>query len=481
MQKGGIQLSESYISKINEPSDNIAPKKKAFVEFLYHSTCEILSYKTAGGIIIKLTLKDEEGVESPYVLTRSNNPYLEVRELILKIVFINDNKVPYKLQVNRRPFFATTRDKYLHEVNIQIDIFEKSLDTYLEPICPGIAFSDTYYPYDTTDPENNFQKIMEYLIENSIGETQTILLSIKNDTDINKFVIGFIAMEFLTGFETLANYQNQNSMNIDITDSMARYEIARLFKLGYIHGDLHKANLLIDPNYQYFEGIPGRVILIDFGKTFQFDYINLLHHIKEDNLYKASFLSILEDDNISVDDDGVPERIFYKWIIKQNETEENETLKHLSESRERQKKLFEHLSESRERQKKLFEQHLAVCDNLESSNNVKFTGGVDTLVLPSQVSSFELPMKPETQENKHPKIEIKKMEQKNVFSILDPEKKFKKTYIKNYIATEKEYNKQILEYINLKLKSKKSKSKGGKYKTRKYNNKKKEKHKKKKK
>jgi signal peptidase I len=37
--------------------------------------------------------------------------------------------------------------------------------------------------------------------------------------------------------------------------------------LGYVHGDIHLGNLIINPTYRYFHGYQGVVKLIDFGRT----------------------------------------------------------------------------------------------------------------------------------------------------------------------------------------------------------------------
>jgi hypothetical protein len=50
---------------------------------------------------------------------------------------------------------------------------------------------------------------------------------------------------------------------------MAMYEIARLYGLGFIHGDIHMSNIIFSPRYEhYFLGRTGRAFIIDFGRTF---------------------------------------------------------------------------------------------------------------------------------------------------------------------------------------------------------------------
>jgi serine/threonine protein kinase len=56
---------------------------------------------------------------------------------------------------------------------------------------------------------------------------------------------------------------------------LALFELHRLHKLGFIHGDLHKNNILIDPNGHYFDDSfidMGITFPIIFGKSFIIDF-----------------------------------------------------------------------------------------------------------------------------------------------------------------------------------------------------------------
>lgn len=580
MKKGGIKIDETVLANLREnedPNEQLTDDPKilnddelvaemvAFNYFLKNSVCEVLSYKTSGGLILKLKLND--GVESPYVLTRSNYPDSKVKELLLKIVFIqqDDYQDPFKIILNGKQitrFHKVDKDHFLYETQIQNYIFWNSLDEYLEPICPGVVFSQVYDPPNSDKTKYFSKKIIQRLLsqreeyEKKVSEIETAkymseiedfrvklqelrhsrkymspaeLPQIKkddadfqsveeqyvNDESVNdhydgdltikilnnilhqktnfnmmdyldKFAIGFIAMECLTGFETLYDYQqrlrlqkdeNQITMTeyenrITMTDSMARYEIARLYnvgnkfgheggeKIGFIHGDLHKDNLLIDPTYQYFDGIPGRVILIDFGKTTKIN--NSIAPINPDNsnLYEASIQSMKKDEWYYKDLPHEP----YLWLPVDDVDAENGRLKYLSENRERQKEAFK--------------EHIIHCNNV-SGETQNLGGDITSHLIYPQIT-----MKPEIEYKelnprikKTPNIMISDLdeesnsdeEQKNIFGILDPTNKFTTNYIDNYIATETEDNKQILEDIESKLKSK---SKGGKYKPKRHKSKK---------
>jgi hypothetical protein len=91
MQKGGVSIIEGY--------DN---NNTALYFFLENSTCNILTYKSRGGIIFKLTLN--ENIISPYIVNRSNIPNTPLNEILIKIVFIDDAKPNKKKKKKKRIF-----------------------------------------------------------------------------------------------------------------------------------------------------------------------------------------------------------------------------------------------------------------------------------------------------------------------------------------------------------------------------------------
>jgi len=177
----------------------------------------------------------------------------------------------------------TSIDEFRNEVNTQITIFRTSLDVYLEPICPAIVYADIFRSYNNHDLIN----ILDILELKSINEGNNMPISyfrmIKHLCLTQQFHIGIIAMESFTNTVTLGEIANNPALNIPQADiikykCMALYEICRLFNIGYLHGDPHMDNILIDVNYNYFNGTVigygligsghGRAILIDFGSTF---------------------------------------------------------------------------------------------------------------------------------------------------------------------------------------------------------------------
>jgi len=291
MQKGGVSIIEGY--------DN----NTALYFFLENSTCNILTYKSRGGIIFKLTLN--EYITSPYIVNRSVSINTPLNEILIKIVFIDDTKPDkeknifqlFNFQLFNKEGFQitelnnTTSSEFLSEIKIQSDIYGKSFDYYFEPICPGILFSSIYDIHN-----NNLSYLLNLLKEKKNDDTTEyillyILSYIENIKDIKENIyrynikIGIIIMEYMSGYITLHDYINNPNTSENKKQNakyMAMYEIARLFNLGYIHGDLNMGNLVINPTYTYFDKIPGRVILIDFGSAFEHNIPKLESY---ENLY----------------------------------------------------------------------------------------------------------------------------------------------------------------------------------------------------
>ena len=375
---------------------------------------------------------------------------------------------------------------------MQIDIFEKTLDEFLEPICPGIPFWSIY--------DHKYFKIFINFLLNNCDDvlTKNILTKIRDKEYLNEFKIGVIAMECLTGFQTLGSYletlpwyeQWYEQGKHRVAESMARFEIARLYELGYIHGDLNQGNLLIHPNYQYFDGRPGRVMLIDFGSTFKpMDICSnlVLPPINADNsnLYVASEQSSLltspvydEEGRI---DTGKKSLAYmhpaFQWVTASRIGVPYRDEERIKEENTRLRELFQ----ARERLKAKFTSHVQgnvvvvqVPDNNEEIKNEEIEGGVK----PPSLDEF---MKLQKEDNKSlpEKTEYSEKDliyEKNIFSILDPEKRFNEEYIKNYIETEKKHNNDILENVDKEiiplflenLENTENKKTGGKYKTKKY-------------
>jgi len=294
IQKGGVIILHGKTSE------------EAFNYFIEYSKVEIFDKSGNGGFIFKLTFPESEmwssGIMSPYITGRGITLETPVQKLLLKICLIQPE---IELKKNPNSYLMGKQiikeNNFNNEILTQIDIFNKS-NIFLEPICPSIVFS----VIKSIPEEINF--FLDLLSSKSDNETiKKRILEIKNGILINNLRIGIIAMEFLDGFKTLDNSitRNEDQDDIDkITRTqniyfMAMFEITRLYKLGYIHNDLHEQNILFNSSYPYFVTDPssmfiGRAMIIDFGNTFP--HSKTLTDIDNERLYTTTIIPSITTD-----------------------------------------------------------------------------------------------------------------------------------------------------------------------------------------
>ena len=252
MQFGGIKRINGYEDK---------PSHEAYEYFYENSTLSLVTYDTKGGILLKLNYTGRD--PPPYILTRSNYQNQYVTEIILKLVFsyIDDYERPRDMVMpNGNTIQFQGEKEFINEVKTQEDIFTRSLDDYLEPICPSIIFFQRI-TNDVTLSDENF--ILEYITE-LINKTQDprlreALLNINQKYNLEQNIINqhinkrireenarknqdgkledevtapisldMIAMEMITDTIKLPSRGPPN-----ISDYLALYELFRLYKFNY--------------------------------------------------------------------------------------------------------------------------------------------------------------------------------------------------------------------------------------------------------
>lgn len=110
---------------------------------------------------------------------------------------------------------------------------------------------DTFYSYYMKHQKHMIEKYPMYYDEKGVFNNVQVGKNALESPEYKDFV------EYYNTYET----QMQTYLNFAV------YELVRLGSLGYIHGDSHMNNILIHPTIPYFEGVPGRAMLIDFGRT----------------------------------------------------------------------------------------------------------------------------------------------------------------------------------------------------------------------
>ena len=276
--KGGLFINPNNVENI-------------VINYLENSDIRILS-RGAYGITFKTSLR--QNIPEYFLnLDVGNNFKQNVRELVVKLCVINVNndekteKKYYKEQkyeklntINQRTrqfikdrlnISPINRDEFIEEVNIQTDIYLKTV-TYLQPLCPGIAYTNI---------------IIDNRIDNtgtSINEKILKLLRIPiNNTIIYGIIVMELAKDYNTMHSILTKLDEQNPQPKEIRDYRFNIILIGFFMLiqlaletGYTHGDFHNGNMMVNENYDtYFYNTPIRMLIIDFGRTIKIPQLQM--------------------------------------------------------------------------------------------------------------------------------------------------------------------------------------------------------------
>jgi len=304
--KGGVRVRTAY----NNPG-------KAFDYFIQNSTFKILTDNSISCITLLASLKT--GINSPYAEIRTKLYNQNVNNILIKF-FIwgdytgNQKKMIKDCRLREKEIYDSnielTRSYEIeNEVNIQKDLFFRSLeDDFLEPICPAILLS---HSNKLSDVQKNFLK--EHISKNFIERPADPNRPNKQlDAEIMEalftYDISIIVMEYMTGYSTGYSVLDKFEKNQDLTSmkkyaNIAFYKLDKLHHYGYSHNDYHTGNFMIDLFYDYFLGVPGNSIIIDFGRAKQiqqnFNRLQLLSDEAQSSGFQLqnNILDILDEIN----------------------------------------------------------------------------------------------------------------------------------------------------------------------------------------
>ena len=244
--------------------------KDVFDEFLTNS---VISYVGAGSS--GLGLLSANTINDSYKILTTNNENVVCSKIFIKLVPIT---APYK-KINFRlslpgiytaSISSSTEFEFWNEVNIQTHIY-KETNEGLEPVCPPIVYSESLdndksmellnklflLPYSSYDHDMSTDPMFE------------LYNRYKGDPTLK---LGIIGMGFTEGYNSLFSMFRNNHPNITQYFDLAIYELLRLYAVGYIHGDISLANIMINTDYNYTGTNSGRAMLIDFGMAFDHEY-----------------------------------------------------------------------------------------------------------------------------------------------------------------------------------------------------------------
>jgi len=334
---------------------------------------EKITHVTRGGGGIIMSLNKINDSHYPFVINRSNYANRNINSLLLKFVFITETESVFE------DYNTSTKDEFLHELEMQRGIFQASSDRYLEPLVPQLLFAAIYGRGD------NPYHFLSDLLENKIrrggmsedaNTIQTLEYIIDICTTKQSVSIGLIVMENMRDFQTAYSFFHDHRI-ITPDDSLYRYDfddgndfyhhlffycmlytIYQLALLGYVHGDIHLGNIIVNRNYTYFDGFRGVVKLIDFGKT---------RFVGPPSIGRTSFdLDIFKIDwDASEYDLYVSRFTGYNWF---RFPEDPRLLRKILDS-------LVYLDVRRIEAKRLFDQHIAICDKEKDEEKMVIVGG----------------------------------------------------------------------------------------------------------
>jgi serine/threonine protein kinase len=274
--RGGVELSVKWEGKTID---------EAVTFFLENSMFRIFTNNSVS--CITLIAKLNSGIETPFISIDSLNFAKDVNSLLLKIMPSTDTILKPAAMADKASIPGRI-DKYNgieinsyatieRETQTQKDIFRKSIinsTSFLDGLCPALVHVVNPVP-DKNVWKNTFldiKKIIKRPDKDKMSELVAInqIFSAVNMIENRPTNISIILMEFMEGYKVLNELKTHP--NYVRFQQFAMYELHQLHLLGYIHGDLHTGNIMVQPDIQHFSITAepkyfGIIKIIDFGRT----------------------------------------------------------------------------------------------------------------------------------------------------------------------------------------------------------------------
>ena len=261
--KGGIGYRSGYTNR-----------DAALTDFFNNSTLTLLSNNSISCINFIATLNN--GVESPFLSTRSGGPGIgsPITKLLFKFFPMSGTARKGWRDILDRPGYGgielAANNAVQDEFDRQLDIYRKTFmteESYFDAICP--------YPLHYSVQNSNF---INEIIPKTVGRDRQDKMNL--DQTITNTLgganIGIIIMEFMDGWMTYGDMEDDRNISWDqkhFLENMRNYELEKLHRLGYFHGDFHDYNSMVSLTHEYItdnqgpKHLLGRVLIIDFGRT----------------------------------------------------------------------------------------------------------------------------------------------------------------------------------------------------------------------
>ena len=261
VMQGGVRITTKF-----------PDRDAALMHFIQNSKWSLLTNDSISCITLVAALK--ANITNPYRSLRNQNFNTPVEKILIKLFITTPtaSRRSSMISVPGRPSHIpgeielTPENIFMDEIRTQRVIYKKSfLDeaSFLEPICPKII------NYVIRANLSLFQRLRGMSSQEQRQLDDILNASRKHGKDIS-----FVVMEMMEGYRIAGDvfkytYDFRNDDKRHLLD-MIQYEFKRLNEYGYFHGDSHFGNVMINGSYKnYIEGctIPGRAIIIDFGRT----------------------------------------------------------------------------------------------------------------------------------------------------------------------------------------------------------------------
>jgi thiol-disulfide isomerase/thioredoxin len=332
-QKGGVMIN--------------ANDRDAFEDFIKNS---IITFFGRGSYGVTFVAELKPGATSNYTFIDAEHFGEPVTKLLVKFSFLYDETKdeepgdillnPTKKVHNQMRFRSASIESFKQEVNIQTDIFLKTMN-FLQPVCPAIVYANNYNNKPVKTNNNmNLTNLFDIMIQNSSGDmfTNVLLEEIKDcflvyDDFSN---LGVIAMEFANGYERMDNIGSNvgaNAKQYQVFAIMCYYLLIQLaLETGYTHADFHRGNILLNPYCDtYFKGLSGCPLLVDYGFAQKLPQ-DIYQKIKDYNNQKryTDILKLLCDIPRTDNYDLKRSIINYSWVCGNYDPTSNQYVKKIT-------------------------------------------------------------------------------------------------------------------------------------------------------
>lgn len=212
------------------------------------------------------------------------NPLQPITRFVVKMLFVynNDRGRAGQHYIGPRKLDIIDFSVFKDELEIQSDIYDRTFDIYCEATCPKILFSNGSNPATLNRDSKTLLDIFIAKCAHPTFQECAVDYLRRLDQRDQKYdpnlKVGCIFMEAIENIQVsdfFDDWKNQRNFNLparmtqtqkNAADAYA-YELIRLYRAGYIHGDTHLENAMMNDHYNYV--YDKRAIIIDFGRTRQ--------------------------------------------------------------------------------------------------------------------------------------------------------------------------------------------------------------------